>query len=77
MSIRNLLSCYRSYSVIRLIVYDEKYDGKHLKVCFDPGESFKCLYENDLEELDKIADMKIKDWYVFVDTLRILVYDEF
>lgn len=71
MTIRNLLSCYSPAAPVRMIVYDREYNTKELKVCFDPGEAFAWIYEDDMEELDKIADCRITNWYVYIDYLRI------
>ena len=71
MTIRDLLSSYRATAPVRMTIYDREYDTKELKVCFDPGENYKWIYEDDLEELDKIADCKITNWYVYADYLKI------
>lgn len=77
MTIRDLLSSYQEDATVRIKIYDAEWNTIELKVCFNPGDSFMWLYEDDMIGLDKLADRKIARWYVYQNELRIKITDEF
>lgn len=77
MTIRDLLSSFRASCPVRMMIFDRDFNTKELKVCFDPGETFKWIYEDDMEELEQIADCMIVEWYVHAGDLRIHIFEKF
>jgi len=73
MTIRNLLSTFDKNAAVRLHIFDSEYSVKELKICFNPGAGLEWVYEDDMEELDKIADRMIARWYVRQDTIKIQI----
>ena len=69
MTLRNLLSAYDPGPVLRLRVYDQNYNCKTFKVCFNHPDD--CI--DDLEELDTIADNVIERWYHRPDAIIIVL----
>ena len=77
MTIRDLLSTFDKNAAVALHIFDSEWAVKELKICFNPGAGLEWLYEDDMEELDKIADHMIARWYINQNTLRIQLVDEF
>lgn len=77
MTIRDLLSSYQQDAAVRLKIYDSDWNVIELRVCFNPGEDLEWVYEDDMIELDKLADRMIARWYVHQNELRIKITDEF
>lgn len=73
MTIRDLLSSFDKNAAVRLHLIDSKWSVKELRVCFNPYAGSEWIYEDDIEELDKLADHKIARWYVHQNTLRIQI----
>ena len=76
MTLRELLSCYDAESTARLKIYDREWHTKSLSVCFEP-DGLEWMYEDDMEELDKLADLRIIKWYQDIDRLAIVLDTEF
>ena len=78
MTIRDLLSTFDKNVAVRLRIFDSEWAVKELtNICFNPGAGLEWLFEDDMEELDKIADSRIARWYVYQNELRIQITDEF
>lgn len=73
MTIRDLLSSYQQDSPVRLKIYDSEWNVVELKVCFCPGDDINWIYEDDMIELDRLADRMIARWYVYQNTIRIQI----
>lgn len=73
MTIRDLLSSFDKNAAVRLHIFDSEWRVKDICICFDPGVNLEWLYEDGMEELDKIADHKIARWYIHQDTIRIQI----
>ena len=73
MTLRELLSCWESRKVLRLVAYDHSMDTKYIKVYFAYPED----YEDELEELDCIADCRIQKWYHQSDRLIVVLDTDF
>lgn len=73
MTIRDLLSSFDKNAAVRLHIFNSEWAVKELKICFAPGAGLEWVFEDDMEELDKIADYKIARWYVRQDTLNIMI----
>lgn len=67
MTLRELLSCYDENCVAKLKLYDREWKEKVLKICFNPGFGLEWVYEDDMIELDTVADCKILKWYAGTD----------
>ena len=59
MTLRELLSCYEENCRARLKLFDREWNQKILKICFNPESNLEWVYEDDMIELDAIADCKI------------------
>lgn len=78
MTLRELLSCYEEDCVARLKLFDREYHEKTLKICFNPGSDLEWIYEDDMIELDAVADCRIIKWYSGADTwIRVMLDTEF
>lgn len=77
MTIRDLLSTFDKNAAVRLHIFDSEWTIKELNICFNPDPRTERVYEDDMEELDKIADHKIARWYVYQNALHIKITDEF
>lgn len=73
MTIRDLLSSFDKNAAVRLHIFDSEWTVKKLSICFNPGAGLEWVYEDDMEELDKIADHMITRWYVRQDTIKIQI----
>lgn len=73
MTIRDLLSSFDKNAAVKLHIFDSEWAVKELNVCFETADPLKWLYEDDMEDLDKLADHKIARWYVNQNTLRIQI----
>ena len=73
MTIRDLLSSFDKNVAVRLHIFDSEWIIKELNICFNPDPGVEWVYEDDMEELDKIADYQIARWYVNQNTLRIQI----
>lgn len=73
MTLRELLSCWDERAVLRLALYDRNMDTKYLKVCFAHAED--C--EEDLLELDDLADERVTRWYFHSDRLIVVLNTKF
>ena len=73
MTIRDLLSSFDKNAAVRLHIFDSEWSVKELKICFNPGAGLEWIYEDDMEELDNIADYKINRWHVLHERIRIQI----
>lgn len=73
MTIRDLLSTFDKNAAVTLHIFDSEWAVKELKICFNPGAGLEWLYEDEMEELDQIADRMIARWYVRQDTIKIQI----
>ena len=74
MALRELLSCYDESCPARLKLFDREWNEKILKICFKPGSDIEWVYEDDMDELDAIADCRILRWYSALDgSIRVML----
>ena len=78
MTLRELLSCYDENCPARIKLFDREWNEKILRICFNPGSDLELVYEDDMIELDAIADCKIIRWYSATDgSIRVMLDTEF
>lgn len=73
MTIRDLLSTFDKNAAVKLLIFDSEWAVKELSICFNSRAGLEWLYEDDMEELDKIADHMIDRWYVHQYTIKIQI----
>ena len=64
MTLRELLSCMDEGRDQKIVLRDYNYKEICLKICFKCDPDFACVFEDDMEMLEKLSDLRVSRWYV-------------
>lgn len=64
MTLRELLSCMDNDKDQRITLRDYNYKEICLKICFNCDPDFAWIFEDDMEMLEKLSDLRVSRWYV-------------
>ena len=78
MTLRELLSCFDENATQKITLRDNEWRELNLNICFNPGDGFEWVFEEDMHTLDQLSDLRITKWYVaYGAQLRIYLDGDF
>lgn len=78
MTLRELLSCMDEGKDQKITLIDYNYKEICLKICFNCDPDFAWVFEEDMETLEQLSDLRVSRWYIaYGSQLRVYLDADF